>query len=270
MRAQRRRPRQPGGRQHLRQRVQGVAVEVADPHRLVGRHQRPLAQRVLRRDAGRAAVGVAALRLDAADREHEAARRVRPVGAEREHAGDVEGADDLATGADADALAQARAHQRVVHEQQALAHRHADVIGELERRGAGATLGPVDHDEVGRDAGLEHRLDDGHELPRMADAELEADRLAAGELAQRATNCSRPRGESKALWRAGEMQSTPGGTPRVAAISAETLCAGRMPPCPGLAPWLSLISIIFTCGSAAWRANARGVEATPRSSRQPK
>ena len=37
-------------------------------------------------------------------------------------------------------------------------------------------------------------------------------------------------GVEKALWRAGEMQSTPCGTPRVAAISAVTLAAGRMPP----------------------------------------
>ena len=78
-----------------------------------------------------------------------------------------------------------------------------------------------------------------------------------------------PSGESKALCHAGDTQSRPGGTPRVAAISALTLCAGRMPPCPGLAPWLSLISIIFTCG---WRACAakRCGSKRPASSRQPK
>ena len=54
------------------------------------------------------------------------------------------------------------------------------------------------------------------------------------------------RGVEKALWRGGETQSRPRGTPRVAAISGVTLAAGRMPPWPGLAPWLSLISIIFT------------------------
>ena len=53
-------------------------------------------------------------------------------------------------------------------------------------------------------------------------------------------------GVEKALWREGEMQSQATGTPRVAAISGVTLRPGRMPPCPGLAPWLILISIIFT------------------------
>ena len=75
-----------GGRDHLGQRVQRRLVEVVDALGLVGDDQRALAQRVLRRDAGRAAVGVAALRLDAAEREHEAARRVAPVGAERQRA----------------------------------------------------------------------------------------------------------------------------------------------------------------------------------------
>jgi hypothetical protein len=43
---------------------------------------------------------VAGLGLDAAQREHEAARRVAPVGAQRHGAGDVEGADDAAGRAD--------------------------------------------------------------------------------------------------------------------------------------------------------------------------
>ena len=38
------------------------------------------------------------------------------------------------------------------------------------------------------------------------------------------------------------MQSSPGRTPRIAAISADTFAAGSTPPSPGLAPWLSLIS----------------------------
>ena len=96
----------------------------------------------------------------------------------------VEGGDDLAAGAEPDAVAQARADQRVVDEGQAFAQRHADMVGELQRRRAGAALLAVDDDEVGHDAGLQHRLDDGHELPAVADAELEADRLAAGKLAQ--------------------------------------------------------------------------------------
>ena len=41
------------------------------------------------------------------------------------------------------------------------------------------------------------------------------------------------------------------GTSRAWAISIVTFAPGSTPPWPGLAPWLSLISIIFTCGSLA-------------------
>ena len=82
------------------------------------------------------------------------------------------------------AIAQIQPHERVVHEQQPLLQRRADVIGELERRGARAAFGAVDDDEVGQEPRLEHRLADREPLPRMADAELEARRLAARELAQ--------------------------------------------------------------------------------------
>ena len=146
--------------------------------------QRARAQRVLRRHAHRTAVGVAGLGLDAAHREHEAARRVRPVGAECERAGDVEGGDELARGADLQPVAQAGAAQRVVREGQALDERHAHVVGEFQRRRAGAALLAVDNDEIRHDAGLQHGPDDAHELAPVADAELEADRLAARQLAQ--------------------------------------------------------------------------------------
>ena len=58
------------------------------------------------------------------------------------------------------------------------------MIGELQRRRAGAALGAVDDDEVRHDAGLEHRLRDAEPLPRVADAQLEAGGLAAGQRAQ--------------------------------------------------------------------------------------
>ena len=57
--------------------------------------------------------------------------------------------DDLAAGADPDASRMPGADQRVVDEHEALAHRGPHVIGELERRGAGAALAAVDDDEVG-------------------------------------------------------------------------------------------------------------------------
>ncbi len=43
----------------------------------------------------------------------------------------------------------------------------------------------------------------------------------------------------------GETTSLPASTPRASAISGVTFSPGRMPPCPGLAPWDSLTSIIF-------------------------
>ena len=49
-----------------------------------------------------------------------------------------------------------------------------------------------------------------------------------------------------ALCDAGLMQSLPMGTCRMAEISGVILAAGSTPPRPGLAPWLSLISIILT------------------------
>ena len=52
----------------------------------------------------------------------------------------------------------------------------------------------------------------------------------------RAIISSNPRGVEKAECAAGEMQSCPIGTPRMAEISAETLAAGSTPPWPGLAP----------------------------------
>ena len=117
-----------------------------------------------------------------------------------------------------------------------------------QRRRPGTALAAVDGDEVRRDAGLHHRLADGEELARLADAELEADRLAAGELAQlRDERAAVPSGVENA-WMRGREAVLPTSTWRISAISAVTFSPGRMPPCPGLAPCDSLISIILTCG----------------------
>src|SRR3546814_3860890 len=112
-------------------------------------------------------------RLDAADREHEAPPRIGPVGAERHYRGDIEGADDLAGGADLDFLPKPRTDQRVVDEQQALAERHAQMVGEFERCRAGTALGAVDDDIVRENASLQHGLDECTELPRRAPPNLE-------------------------------------------------------------------------------------------------
>ncbi|MNP27554.1 hypothetical protein D3C76_1204720 [compost metagenome] len=76
-------------------------------------------------------------------------------------------------------------------------------------------------------------------------------------------------GVENALWRDGEMQSSPIRMPRVSAISRVTLCLGRIPPWPGLAPWLILISIIRTWGVRACAAKRSGSK-RPSLVRQPK
>jgi hypothetical protein len=98
--------------------------------------------------------------------------------------------------------------------------RRADVVGEFQRRRAGAAFAAVDHDEVGRDAGPQHGLDDGEPFPGMADGELEADRLATRQIAQAGDEFEQfDRRRERREWRGGEMQSTPTGTPRASAIS---------------------------------------------------
>ena len=104
--------------------------------------------RVLGGNAGGALARVALLGLDAADREHEAARRIAPVGAEGHDARHVEGRSDLAGDADLDAVAQVGADECGMHEGQAIAQWHADVVHELERGCARAALLAVDHDEI--------------------------------------------------------------------------------------------------------------------------
>jgi hypothetical protein len=79
----------------------------------------------------------------------------------------------------------------------------------------------------------------------MADAELETGRLAPDKRRISPTNLTSSMGVENAEWLDGEMQSFPSGTPRVSAISRDTLAAGSTPPCPGLAPWLSLSSTIL-------------------------
>ena len=58
------------------------------------------------------------------------------------------------------------------------------MVHEFEGGRTRAAFLAVDHDEIRDDAGFDNGLDDGHELPMVADAELEAHGLAAGELAQ--------------------------------------------------------------------------------------
>ena len=169
---------------HLGERVDRVLVELVHPGRLVGHDERPLQPLVLGGDADGAPVGVTALRLDASDGEHEPAGGVAPVGAERHRPGHRRRGHQFAAGTDLDPVADAGADERVLHEHQTLDQRRAERIGELQRCRTGAALAAVDDDEVGVGVGGDHRLDHRHELDRVADADLETDRLAARQLAQ--------------------------------------------------------------------------------------
>ncbi len=260
----------PAAAQHFGEGPQGQAVEVVDPLGLVRDHQRALAQCVLGGDAGRAAVGVAGARLHAADREHEAARGVGPIRADRQHAGDVEGADDLAGDAQLDPFAQASADQGVVHEQQTFAHRGADVIAELGREprrcppSAPSTTMKSATTPVSSIALTKPMNSQGWPTHSLNPTGLPPLRVRSWVMKAIISS-----GVEKALWRGGEMQSWPSGTPRVRAISGVTFAAGSTPPWPGLAPWLSLISIIFTWSCAAAAAKRSGLK-WPSSVRQPK
>ena len=171
-----------GRSKQLRQRMQRVVVIVVNAIDLVRHVKGAVANRILRGDAGRTAVGVAAQGLDAPQSKHEAARRIAPVGADRHRARHVECGRDLARRADLDPVTRVDADQGVVNEADALAHRHAQMVHEFERRRTGAALIAVDHDEVGVDAGFKHRLADRQELPAVSDTHFESGRLAAGEL----------------------------------------------------------------------------------------
>jgi hypothetical protein len=108
----------------------------------------------------------------------------RVVRALNEPLDDVGADGDLARRADLHLVTQTDPDQRVVHGDQALRQRGADVVGVLERGRAGATFLPVDDDEVRPRALVEHRLAEGEHVRPAADAQLDPHRFAARQLAQ--------------------------------------------------------------------------------------
>src|SRR6516225_4634096 len=81
---------QPSRAHQLAQGGKRALVKLANASGLVVDHEGPLAPRILRRDAGWATVGMTGLRLDAAQRKHEAPGCIAPVGSERQQARDIE------------------------------------------------------------------------------------------------------------------------------------------------------------------------------------
>ena len=71
------------------------------------------------------------------------------------------------------------------------------MIHEFQRSRAGTAFLAVDDDEIRRDPGGQHRLADRHELPRMANAELEPGRLAARQIPHPGDEFQEPDGSGK-------------------------------------------------------------------------
>src|SRR5215813_1062166 len=246
-----------------------ASVKLADASGLVVDHEGPLAPRILCRDAGWATVGMTGLRLDAAQRKHKPTGRITPIGSERQQACDIETGHHPPARAQANGPPQSRPHQAVVGQHQTFPQRRADVIDEFERCRAGAALRPVDNDEVWTNSSFQHGLAERHDSQAWPMQSLKPTGLPPDKSRNCAMKCIISTGVLNAGWRAGEMQSTPIGTPRAFAISAVTLAPGNTPPWPGLAPCDSLISTISTCGSCACAAN-RSAQNEPSSLRQPK
>jgi len=113
--------REPGSANQFSQRCHRLIVEVGNASGFIWHDECALANRILRRDTGRAFIGVARQRLQTTESEHEAARRITPISTKREYAQQIERRDDLAGGAKLDALTQADRKERVVHETQTIA-----------------------------------------------------------------------------------------------------------------------------------------------------
>src|SRR3546814_15236602 len=72
-------------------------------------------------------------RLDAAQREHEGARGVRPVGPERAIDREARARMNLARGGEANFFLEAAPDECVAHEDEALAQGHADTVRKFDR-----------------------------------------------------------------------------------------------------------------------------------------
>jgi len=111
-----------------------------------------------------------------------------------------------------------------------------------ERSRAGAALAAVDGHEVGTGAGALHARCQLKPKRPFPDCRLNAYRqtcLGGDGLHQLEQSVD----IAECRVSGGALAVHPTGTPRMAAISGVTLAPGSMPPRPGLAPWLSLISM---------------------------
>ena len=103
-------------------------------------------------------------------------------------------------------LLQAAADQRIAGKDQALAQGRSDMIEKLCRRRPGAAFGPVNDDEIGALARLDHGLANGEKLPAIANAEFEPDRFAARQVPQLIEKIEQALGAVKGGMMGGEKQ----------------------------------------------------------------
>ena len=98
--------------------------------------------------------------MAATDGEHKVQRRIAIIGTKRHHAGHIETGNDFSADASPDPVPQARTDKCVVHEPKTNRQRHPNMIGQLQWRSPCAPpLGPVNSDEVRRNAGDQNRFD---------------------------------------------------------------------------------------------------------------
>lgn len=162
----------------------GGIVVVADADGLFIHIQSALAPLALGGHAHGALTGVADSRLDAAGGHHHGAGGQGDVRALDQAANDVVAARDLAGSTEGDLVAQAGAHQSVVYGHEAIGEAHAHAVLELHGRRAGAAFCTIDDDVVRSGADGKNGLADSQNVYVVAHAQLETDRLSAGELAE--------------------------------------------------------------------------------------
>ena len=85
----------------------------------------------------------------------------------------------------------------------------------------------------------------------------------------RSTKSTSPATSSNSGWWLGLRTVTPTGTPRASAMAGVTFGAGRTPPRPGLAPWLSFNSTALT-GAESRLARKLSMQKRPSAARAPK
>ena len=149
---------------------------IGEPRGLVGGIEPAHQPGALRGDAGRAVAGVAALRLNAPDREHGLARDVHHVAAQgHREQGDV-GEPELARSDEDDARVHALLHQFSIDPREPDFEGQRHVIGKHQRRGARAAFAAVHGDEIHAPPRRGHQPAEIFPETEVADRRLEADR----------------------------------------------------------------------------------------------